>query len=85
VSATNDAMMIDPRIGPSSIGTPTIAMTRPTRAGPAVRVRIVMPADDHAAAETLEDAEEDERLRRPGEAGERRADHEEGDRAHVEA
>ena len=36
--------MTGPRIGPSSIGTPTIDITRPTRAGPAVRVRIVMPA-----------------------------------------
>jgi hypothetical protein len=31
-------------IGPSSIGTPMIAMTRPIRSGPAARVRIVMPA-----------------------------------------
>ena len=31
-------------IGPSSIGTPMIAITRPTRCGPAARVRIVMPS-----------------------------------------
>ncbi len=42
--STRKPPRIGPRIGPSSIGTPTIAMTRPTRAGPAVRVRIVMPA-----------------------------------------
>ena len=31
-------------IGPSSIGTPITAITRPTRCGPAARVRIVMPS-----------------------------------------
>ena len=33
-----------PKIGPSSIGTPRIAMSRPIRAGPAARVMIVMPS-----------------------------------------
>ncbi len=36
--------MISARLGPSSIGTPMIAITRPTRCGPEARVRIVMPA-----------------------------------------
>ena len=35
---------IGPKIGPSSIGTPRIAMRRPIRAGPAARVMIVMPS-----------------------------------------
>ena len=35
---------IGPKIGPSSIGTPRIAITRPSRSGPAARVRIVMPS-----------------------------------------
>ncbi len=35
--------MIGPRIGPSSIGTPRIAISRPIRCGPAARVMIVMP------------------------------------------
>ncbi len=34
---------IGPKIGPSSIGTPSTAITRPTRSGPAARVMIVMP------------------------------------------
>ena len=43
-SSTSQPPRIGPRIGPSSIGTPMIAITRPTRCGPAARVRIVMPA-----------------------------------------
>ena len=35
---------IGPPIGPSSIGMPSTAMTRPTRSGPAARVMIVMPS-----------------------------------------
>ena len=35
---------IGPRIGPSSIGTPRIAISRPIRCGPAARVMIVMPS-----------------------------------------
>ena len=31
-------------IGPSSIGTPMMLITRPIRCGPAARVRMVMPA-----------------------------------------
>ncbi len=34
---------IGPAIGPSSIGTPSTAITRPTRSGPAARVMMVMP------------------------------------------
>jgi hypothetical protein len=34
---------IGPKMGPSSMGTPRIAMRRPIRAGPAARVMIVMP------------------------------------------
>ena len=34
---------IGPKIGPSSMGTPSTAITRPTRSGPAARVMIVMP------------------------------------------
>ena len=41
--STSQPPRIGPRIGPSSIGTPMIAITRPTRCGPAARVRIVMP------------------------------------------
>ncbi len=33
-----------PKIGPSSIGTPSTAITRPIRSGPAARVMIVMPS-----------------------------------------
>ena len=36
--------MIGPRIGPSSIGMPRIAIRRPIRCGPAARVMIVMPS-----------------------------------------
>ena len=36
--------MIGPRIGPSSIGTPRMAINRPIRCGPAARVMIVMPS-----------------------------------------
>ena len=43
-SSTSQPPRIGPQIGPSIIGTPMIAMTRPTRCGPAARVRIVMPA-----------------------------------------
>ena len=39
----------------------------------------------HAAAEPLEDAEADQRLRRPGDAREQRAGQEEGDREQVQA
>ena len=42
-SSTSQPPRIGPRIGPSSIGTPMMLMTRPTRPGPAARVRIVMP------------------------------------------
>ncbi len=42
-SSTSQPPRIGPRIGPRSIGTPMIAITRPTRCGPAARVRIVMP------------------------------------------
>ena len=35
---------IGPAIGPSSIGTPRTAITRPIRAGPAALVMIVMPS-----------------------------------------
>ena len=35
---------IGPPIGPSSIGTPSTAITRPTRSGPAARVMMVMPS-----------------------------------------
>ena len=43
-SSTSQPPRIGPKIGPSSIGTPITAMTRPTRSVPAARVRIVMPA-----------------------------------------
>ena len=36
--------MIGPKIGPSSMGTPSTAITRPSRSGPAARVMIVMPS-----------------------------------------
>jgi hypothetical protein len=35
---------IGPRMGPSSIGTPRTAISRPIRCGPAARVMIVMPS-----------------------------------------
>ncbi len=35
---------IGPRIGPSSIGTPRMAISRPIRCGPAARVMIVIPS-----------------------------------------
>jgi hypothetical protein len=43
-SSTSQPPRIGPTIGPRSIGTPMMLMTRPTRCGPAARVRIVMPA-----------------------------------------
>ena len=43
-ASTSQPPRIGPMIGPSSIGTPMIAITRPTRCGPAARVRIVMPS-----------------------------------------
>ena len=43
-SSTSQPPRIGPPIGPRSIGTPMMLMTRPTRCGPAARVRIVMPA-----------------------------------------
>ena len=43
-SSTSQPPRIGPTIGPSSIGTPMTLMIRPTRCGPAARVRIVMPA-----------------------------------------
>src|SRR5581483_1829474 len=43
-SATSQPPRIGPRIGPSSIGTPMMLITRPIRFGPAARVRMVMPA-----------------------------------------
>ncbi len=36
--------MIGPRIGPSSIGTPRIAIRRPIRCGPAALVMIIIPS-----------------------------------------
>ena len=43
-ASTSQPPRIGPKIGPSSIGTPITAITRPTRCGPAARVRIVMPS-----------------------------------------
>ena len=43
-SSTSQPPRIGPKIGPSSIGMPMTAITRPTRSVPAARVRIVMPA-----------------------------------------
>src|SRR3954454_24077425 len=43
-SSTSQPPRIGPTIGPSSIGTPMMLITRPTRCGPAARVRIVIPA-----------------------------------------
>ena len=43
-SSTSQPPRIGPKIGPSSIGMPITAITRPTRSTPAARVRIVMPA-----------------------------------------
>ncbi len=40
----NQPPRIGPRIGPSSIGTPRMAIRRPIRAGPAARVMMVMPS-----------------------------------------
>lgn len=42
-ASTSQPPRIGPPIGPSSIGTPSTAITRPIRCGPAARVRIVMP------------------------------------------
>ena len=35
--------MVGPRIGPSTVGTPTRVMTRPIRAGPEARANAVWP------------------------------------------
>ena len=74
-----------PKIGPSSIGTPRIAISRPIRAGPAARVMIVMPSGmSMPAAEALQDAEADEELDRPGRGTQGRAGGEERDGEDVE-
>ena len=66
---------IGPKIGPSSIGTPRTAITRPIRSGPAARVMIVMPSGiEHAAAEALEHAERDEHLDAVGGGAQHRAE-----------
>jgi hypothetical protein len=52
-------------------------MTRPSRDA---REDHLADGQDHAAADALKDAEGDERLRRPGQAGEHRAEGEEDDR-----
>ena len=43
-SSTSQPPRIGPNTGPSSIGTPMTAITRPSRCGPAARVMIVMPS-----------------------------------------
>ena len=43
-ASTSQPPRIGPPIGPSSIGTPSTDITRPIRSGPAVWVRIVIPA-----------------------------------------
>ncbi len=43
-ASINHPPRIGPLIGPSNIGTPRTAMTRPIRSGPAARVMIVIPS-----------------------------------------
>ena len=64
-----------PKIGPSSVGTPITAMTRPSAVRPGgLGEHAHADRHDHAAAEALQDAEEDQRLGRPGQAAQRRAE-----------
>ena len=73
-------------IGPISIGTPTMPMTRPMRCGPAACERIVMPAGmimpPPRPCRTRKAISE---LGRPRQARQRRADQEQADRDHVQA
>ena len=85
-ASTSQPPRIGPRIGPSSIGTPMIAMTRPTRCGPAARVRIVMPSGmimpPPKPCRTRKTISDSALQARPGQ---HRADHEQDDRGHVQA
>ena len=84
-SSTSQPPRIGPKIGPSSIGTPITAITRPTRCGArGAREDRHARRHDHAAAEALQDAEGDQRLRRPGQTRERRAAGEQAERDHVQ-
>ena len=77
---------IGPQIGPSSIGTPSTAITRPMRCGPAARVMIVMPSGmSMPPPRPWSDAERDQRLDRPRRAAQHRAGDEQHQREHVEA
>src|SRR3954454_92580 len=75
--------MTGPKIGPSSVGTPDDRhhAAEPVRPG-GLREGTHADRHDHAAAEALQDAEEDQRARRPGQAAQRRAEPEQGDRDH---
>ena len=77
--------MIGPRIGPSSIGMPRMAIRRPIRCGSG------RPGHDrhaqrhqHAAAESLEHPEGDQHLDRGRRGAERRPEREQPDRGEVE-
>jgi hypothetical protein len=62
-SSTSQPPRIGPTIGPRSIGTPMMLMTRPTRCGPAAGEDRHAGRHEHAAAAALQDAEADERAR----------------------
>ena len=77
---------IGPKIGPSSIGTPRIAMRRPIRAGPAALVMIVMPSGmSMPPPRPCRVAEADEHADRGRHGAQRGAQGEEEERHHVEA
>ena len=73
--STSRPPMTGPKIGPSSIGTPTTRhdAADPVRAGD-LRHQAHPDRHDHAAAEALEDAEDDQRLGRPRQPAQRRAE-----------
>ncbi len=73
-------------IGPISIGTPTMPITRPMRCGPAAWDRIVMPAGMiMPPPRPCRTRKHDQRLGRPRHARQRRAGEEEADRDDVQA
>ena len=77
---------IGPPIGPSSIGTPSTAITRPTRSGPAARVMIVMPSGiSMPPPRPCSTRKRDQRADVPGHAAQRRPGDEQHDRRQVEA
>ena len=77
--------IVGPRIGASIAGTATRLITRPIRFGPGgLGHHQLADRQDHAAADALQDAEQDQLGGRRREAAERRADREQHQRDQVD-